>query len=43
MLVDRQMINLPRQAPFLAPVKTRASVRTAPLPETVVDALAAYT
>jgi integrase len=42
MLVDRQLINLPGRAPYLAPVKTAASVRTIPLPQTVVDALAAH-
>jgi integrase len=42
MVVDRQLINLPGRAPHLAPVKTRASVRTIPLPQTVVDALAAH-
>src|SRR4051794_11127257 len=42
MLVDRQLINLPGQAPHLAPVKTRASVRTVPLPQTVVDSLAGH-
>jgi integrase len=42
MLVDRQLINLPGRAPYLAPVKTRASVRTIPLPQTVVDGLAAH-
>jgi integrase len=42
LLVDRQLINLPGRAPYLAPVKTAASVRTIPLPQTVVDALAAH-
>jgi integrase len=42
MLVDRQLINLPGQAPHLAPVKTRASVRTVPLPQTVVASLAEH-
>jgi integrase len=42
MVVDRQLINLPGRAPCLAPVKTRASVRTIPLPQTVVDALAGH-
>ncbi|HEY4603000.1 MAG TPA: tyrosine-type recombinase/integrase [Blastococcus sp.] len=41
-VVDRQLINLPGQAPQLAPVKTRASVRTVPLPQTVVAALAEH-
>jgi len=38
--VDRQLVLLPRQAPYLAPVKTEASNRTVPLPRVVVDALA---
>jgi len=42
MVVDRQLINLPGQAPHLAPVKTRASVRTVPLPQTVVASLAEH-
>jgi integrase len=42
MVVDRQLINLPGLAPHLAPVKTRASVRTVPLPQTVVDSLAGH-
>ncbi|WP_409332186.1 tyrosine-type recombinase/integrase [Trujillonella humicola] len=42
MVVDRQLINLPGQAPQLAPVKTRASVRTIPLPATVIAALAEH-
>jgi integrase len=41
-VVDRQLINLPGQSPKLAPVKTRASVRTVPLPQTVVAALAEH-
>jgi len=40
--VERQLMNLPRQAPELVPVKTRTSVRTVPLPQVVVDALAAH-
>jgi integrase len=39
--VDRQLVTMPRQEPFLAPPKTAASVRTLPLPRVVVDALAA--
>jgi integrase len=41
-LVDRQLVTLPRQAPFLASPKTSASVRTVPLPRVVVDVLAAH-
>ena len=37
--VDRQLITLPRQDPFLAPPKTSASVRTVPLPESVTQVL----
>src|SRR3954469_7029247 len=40
--VDRQLMNLPRQAPELVPVTTRTSVRTIPLPQIVVDALVAH-
>jgi integrase len=40
--VDRQLVTLPRQAPFLAPPKTKASVRTIPLPNVVVEALSAH-
>jgi integrase len=40
--VDRQLLSLPNPEPFLAPVKTKASVRTIPLPQVVVDALAAH-
>lgn len=40
--VDRQLMNLPRQAPELVPVKSRTSVRMIPLPQVVVDALAAH-
>lgn len=40
--VDRQLVTMPRQAPFLAaPPKTSASVRTIPLPQVVVEALLA--
>ena len=38
--VDRQLVLLPRLAPYLAPVKSEASNRTVPLPRVVVDALA---
>ena len=40
--VDRQLVQLPRQPPRLGPPKTKASVRTVPLPQVVVDALAAH-
>jgi integrase len=40
--VDQQLILLPRRPPFLAPPKTPASHRTIPLPQVVVDALAAH-
>jgi len=40
--IDRQLMNLPREAPRLVPVKTRSSMRTIPLPQVVVDALAAH-
>ena len=40
--VDRQLVTLPGQAPALSPPKTAASVRTIPLPQVVVDVLAAH-
>lgn len=40
--VDRQLVTLARQAPDLATPKTRASNRTIPLPQVVVDAVAAH-
>jgi integrase len=40
--VDRQLVQVPGQPPRLGPPKTRASVRTVPLPQVVVDALAAH-
>jgi integrase len=40
--VDRQLMNLPNEAPRLVPVKTRSSARTIPLPQVVVDTLAAH-
>ncbi len=40
--VDRQLITLPDRAPYLAPPKTQASVRVVPLPQVVVDAMAAH-
>ena len=40
--VDRQLITLPKQAATFGPPKTAASNRTIPLPQVVVDALAAH-
>jgi integrase len=40
--VDRQLVTVQGQAPTLAPPKTKASNRTIPLPQVVVDALAAH-
>lgn len=40
--VDRQLVTLQKQAPTFGPPKTRASNRTIPLPQVVVDALAAH-
>ncbi len=40
--VDRQLVTMPGRAPYLAPPKTAASVRTIPLPQVVVDALAGH-
>ena len=40
--VDRQLVTVPGQPPSLAPPKTKASNRTIPLPQVVVDALAAH-
>jgi integrase len=40
--VDRQLLTVQGQAPTLAPPKTDASDRTIPLPQVVVDALAAH-
>ena len=40
--VDRQLVTMPDRAPYLAPPKTQASVRVVPLPQVVVDALAAH-
>lgn len=41
-MVDRQLVTVQGQAPCLGPPKTRASNRTIPLPQVVVDALAAH-
>jgi integrase len=40
--VDRQLVTMPGRPPYLAPPKTRASVRDVPVPQLVVDALAAH-
>jgi len=40
--VDRQMLAVPGESSRLGPPKTKASVRTIPLPQVVVDALAAH-
>ncbi|MEZ0580390.1 tyrosine-type recombinase/integrase [Nocardioides sp. MH1] len=40
--VDRQLLTLTGQPPRLGPPKTKASVRTIPLPQVVVDELAAH-
>jgi integrase len=40
--VDRQLVTVAGQAPALAPPKMRASNRTIPLPQVVVDAVAAH-
>jgi len=42
LVVDRQLVLLPDRAPYLAPPKTASSVRTIPLPEVVLTALAAH-
>ncbi len=40
--VDRQLVTMPGERPALGPVKTAASVRRIPLPQVVVDSLAAH-
>jgi integrase len=40
--VAEQLVTVSGRAPFLAPPKTEASVRTVPLPEVALDALAAH-
>lgn len=40
--VDRQLVTVPGQAPTFGPPKTQASNRIIPLPQVVVDALAAH-
>lgn len=42
LVVDRQLVLVPDRAPYLAPPKTAASVRTIPLPEVVLTALSAH-
>ncbi|MGQ7296939.1 tyrosine-type recombinase/integrase [Quadrisphaera sp. KR29] len=42
LLVDQQLVLVPDRAPYLAPPKTAASVRTIPLPDVVLDALSAH-
>ena len=40
--VDQQLVTVVGREPFLAPPKTSASVRAVPLPQAVLDALAAH-
>ncbi|MEJ7832636.1 MAG: site-specific integrase [Nocardioides sp.] len=40
--VDRQLVTVPGRAPFLGPPKTTALHRTIPLPQVVLDELAAH-
>lgn len=40
--VDRQLVLLPGAPPYLAPPKTAASRRTVPLPDVVLEAVAAH-
>lgn len=40
--VDRQLLSVPGEGPRLTPPKTKASIRTIPLPDAVVDALAEH-
>jgi integrase len=40
--IDRQLVVLPGEAPFLGPPKRRASVRDVPLPQVALDALARH-
>ncbi|MFP5376021.1 MAG: tyrosine-type recombinase/integrase [Acidimicrobiia bacterium] len=40
--VERQLVLLPGGPPYLAPPKTAASRRTVPLPDVVIEALAAH-
>lgn len=40
--VDRQLVNMAKKPPTFGPPKTRASYRTIPVPQVVLDALAAH-
>jgi integrase len=40
--VDQQLVTMPGSPPYLAPPKTPSPYRTVPLPQVVVDALAAH-
>lgn len=40
--VDRQLLAVPGESPRLGPPKTKASIRTIPLPQVVVEALAEH-
>jgi integrase len=40
--IDRQLVTMPGRDPYLAPPKTEKSHRVIPLPQVVVDALAAH-
>lgn len=42
LVVDRQLVQLPGAPPAFGPPKTKASNRTIPLPQVVLDALAAH-
>ena len=39
---DRQLLTVPGRGPAFGPPKTKASIRAVPLPQVVVDALAAH-
>lgn len=41
-VVDRQLVSVTKRTPVFGPPKTAASIRTIPLPQTVVDVLAAH-
>lgn len=41
-VVDRQLVTLAKREPFLGPPKTQASVRTIPLPNSVVSVMAEH-
>ncbi len=40
--IDRQLLTVPGRGPAFGPPKTKASIRAVPLPQVVVDALAAH-